>query len=150
LALERLARATGGQERLDLASIWQEFPRQPRPVEVGHWLLLAAVVFLLLEVLERRTGVVALLRDGLVRTWARRRRKADETRARPQTRQLPEAVRPAVPVLSPAPSSEPAPAPEPQPPPTKPPAPAPPAGGLFDALRQARRRTRDRVDRNDS
>jgi hypothetical protein len=58
-ALERLARATGGKERVDLAGIWNELPRQPRLVELAPWLLAAAVVLLLVEVLERRTGLLA-------------------------------------------------------------------------------------------
>src|SRR5262249_24860056 len=55
-AVERLARATGGKERLELTGIWKELPRVPRRVHIAPWLLLAAVVLLLLEVLERRTG----------------------------------------------------------------------------------------------
>jgi Mg-chelatase subunit ChlD len=58
-ALERLARASGGKERLDLAGIWSELPKQARMMPIGHWLLLAAVVLILLEVLERRTGLVS-------------------------------------------------------------------------------------------
>jgi hypothetical protein len=58
-ALEHLARSTGGQERIDLSGIWREIPRYSRMIEIGPWLLLAAVLLLLLEVLERRTGLVA-------------------------------------------------------------------------------------------
>jgi hypothetical protein len=55
-ALERLARATGGVERVELAHMWQEMPREPRLQPLAPWLLLIAVVLLLAEVLERRTG----------------------------------------------------------------------------------------------
>jgi hypothetical protein len=57
-ALERLARTTGGKERVDLAGIWGELPREPRLVELAPWLLIAAVVLLLVEVLERRTALL--------------------------------------------------------------------------------------------
>ncbi len=66
--LERLGRATGGKERLDLATIWHDLPRQVRLLPVARWLLLAAVLCLLVEVFERRT----LLLSGLFR----RRRRA--------------------------------------------------------------------------
>jgi hypothetical protein len=58
-ALERLARATGGKERVDLAGVWAELPKQPHLLELAPWLLIAAVVLLLLEVLERRTALVS-------------------------------------------------------------------------------------------
>ncbi|MCI0526372.1 MAG: VWA domain-containing protein, partial [Nitrospira sp.] len=60
LSLEHLARATGGSERVDLAGIWKDLPKQPRRVEMGPWLLILAVVLFLLEVLERRTGLLSI------------------------------------------------------------------------------------------
>jgi uncharacterized membrane protein len=57
-ALERLARTTTGKERLELTSIWKELPKIPRRVDIAPWLLLAAVVLLLIEILERRTGLL--------------------------------------------------------------------------------------------
>jgi Mg-chelatase subunit ChlD len=56
--LERLARASGGKERLELAAVWQELPRHVRFVSLAPWLLSAAVVLLLLEVFERRSGLL--------------------------------------------------------------------------------------------
>ena len=56
--LERLARSTGGVERVDLSGVWKDLPRHPRSFPLTPWLLLTAVVCLLLEVLERRTGLV--------------------------------------------------------------------------------------------
>ena len=58
--LERMARATGGIERVNLASIWSDLPRLPRRVSLAPWLLSAALVLLLAEVLQRRTGVFSL------------------------------------------------------------------------------------------
>src|SRR5205823_7951486 len=76
-ALERLARATGGVERVELSGVWHDLPRRPRVFPLAPWLLLAAVVCLLLEVLERRTGLVShaasRLREvaGRVLRWRR-------------------------------------------------------------------------------
>ncbi|MBL7132799.1 MAG: VWA domain-containing protein [Phycisphaerae bacterium] len=59
-ALARIADATGGTERVDLPAIWQVLPRMPRQVQIGHWLLLAAAIILIIEVFERRTGLVSV------------------------------------------------------------------------------------------
>jgi len=57
-SLKRLAKVTGGIERLDVSDIWNDLPTQPRLTSLSPWLLITAVVCLLLEVLERRTGVL--------------------------------------------------------------------------------------------
>jgi Mg-chelatase subunit ChlD len=62
LAMERIAKATGGKERADVAGIWKEIPRQPRMVDLTPWLTCAAILFILVEVLERRTGMVSMRR----------------------------------------------------------------------------------------
>lgn len=59
-ALEYLARLTGGCERLNLAAVWKDVPRRPQWVSLAPWLLLAAVVLFLLEVVQRRTGLLSL------------------------------------------------------------------------------------------
>jgi hypothetical protein len=53
-----LADATGGKERLELSGVWKDLPRQPRLIELAPWLLLTAIGLLLVEVLERHTGLV--------------------------------------------------------------------------------------------
>lgn len=58
-ALEELAEATGGEERIELASIWEDLPKQKQAMEIGHFLALAAMVVFLLEILERRTGILS-------------------------------------------------------------------------------------------
>ena len=58
-ALEQLSRASGGKERLELASVWKELPRDVRLVSLAPWLLSAAVVLILLEVFERRSGLLS-------------------------------------------------------------------------------------------
>jgi len=57
-SLVRLAKITGGKERIDLAGIWDDLPKRPQMIALSKWLPLAAVVLLLLEVLERRTGLL--------------------------------------------------------------------------------------------
>jgi hypothetical protein len=133
-ALEQLARATNGRERVELASIWSELPRLPRVIYLAPWLLLAAVVTLLMEVLERRTGLVSRQQDRLERVaetaaaqgkriW---RRRGAPTTVEPSQKQSEPA--------SPSPRAEPVPEPAAQ------------RAGLVDALRQARQRSRGRMD----
>ncbi len=57
-ALARLANATGGKERLELSGVWKDLPRQSRLIELAPYLLLMAIAVLLIEVLERHTGLV--------------------------------------------------------------------------------------------
>jgi hypothetical protein len=58
LALSRIAQATGGKALVDLSGIWKDLPRKPRLVETAPWLLFAALILFLVEVLERQTGLV--------------------------------------------------------------------------------------------
>jgi uncharacterized membrane protein len=78
--LQRIARATAGKERVDLPGIWQELKRQPRWEPVAHWVLLLCVLLLLLEVFERRSGMMSLaLSSGatIFRRGQRREAAAD-------------------------------------------------------------------------
>jgi Mg-chelatase subunit ChlD len=59
VALERIARTTGGRERLRAGEVWNDVPRQPRHVPLRTALLIAAIVMLLVEVLERRMRFIA-------------------------------------------------------------------------------------------
>jgi hypothetical protein len=125
--LEELARATGGRRRLAAGDVWSAFPRRPRVVELTPWLLLAAVLLFLAEVLERRTALLSL---------ARPRHRLEERPApspatssattgevtEPRRSRRSEDRRPE----EPPPASEPEPKPEP--------------GGVVDALAEARRR----------
>jgi hypothetical protein len=137
-ALERLGRATGGKERVELAGIWKDLPKRPRLIAVGHWLLLAAVVLLLLEVLERRTGLLSRPRR-LTRSAAAEAAAPPTPRRWFSRRRTP---RPA-PELPPLPPVTPAAAE--QVPPAAPP-PTVESGGMVDALRQARKRSRSRME----
>jgi hypothetical protein len=145
--LERLARATGGKERVELGGIWQDLPRQVRQIPVGKWLIVFAVLCVLLEVFERRT----LLISGLLR---RRKKAVSEPEAR-------EAKRPAARAKAPAPAPMPAVAAKEQPAPVlkpkepEPAAPAPvpaaaapkgEAATIADAMRKARQRAQRRTE----
>jgi Mg-chelatase subunit ChlD len=97
--LEHLARASGGKERLELAEVWKELPRHVRFVPLTPWLLSAAVVLLLLEVFERRSGLLS-----------RRGRRAAETIRQPRERTgwlSRKGPRLAPPLATPAPQPEP-------------------------------------------
>lgn len=59
--MAKLASVTGGVERLSLPDIWGDIPKQKRMIYIGRWLLIAAVVLLLLEVFQRRTGLLATI-----------------------------------------------------------------------------------------
>jgi len=83
-ALERLAKATGGSQRLNLSDVWQELPRKPRYAAMAPTLLLIAIALLLLEVFERRTGLLQIaVKSSLRRRFARSPRRTDTPRAVP-------------------------------------------------------------------
>jgi uncharacterized membrane protein len=127
--LARLARSTGGSERVDLAGLWKEMPRQARLVPAAPVLLLAAVVLLILEVLERRTGVPGRL---VARILGRRPVSLVTPAAIPAARET-------APVPSPRPATRPSEALSPRANPA-------PSGGVLAAIKQARERSRGRVD----
>jgi hypothetical protein len=82
VSMARLAELTGGGERVDLAGIWGDLPRMRQVVDVSPWLVYAGIFVLLLEVLERRTGMLSAIRFRLgsdkagVRDVSRKRRRA--------------------------------------------------------------------------
>lgn len=153
-ALERLASATGGVERLNLANVWKDIPRQPRFISTAPYLLLAVVLLFLLEVIERRTGLFSSFRFHprllrLLPIWASRSR-----RSRPAAAGSPAARKPTVqPASFPAGKlSEPSPANAAKP---ETPAQMPKKEAkepttdtsMLDALAHAQERTRKRTER---
>ena len=60
--MERLAQATDGKTRINFSAIWDDLPRQPRLLALKPWLLIAALILLLVEILERRTGLISMRR----------------------------------------------------------------------------------------
>ena len=63
MGLEELfmSAATGGRERLLPDGLWQELPSRPRRFDLTPWIVLGAILLLLLEVAERRIGIVSAL-----------------------------------------------------------------------------------------
>ncbi|HXI72081.1 MAG TPA: vWA domain-containing protein, partial [Verrucomicrobiae bacterium] len=59
--LAQISTTTNGKERVEIPKIWDELPVKSRYVELAPWLLVAATVLLLIEVLERRTGWLSRL-----------------------------------------------------------------------------------------
>ena len=59
--MEQLAKATDGSVRIDLRGIWEDLPQQTRLIELAPWLLIAALLLLLLEILKRRIGLLSIL-----------------------------------------------------------------------------------------
>ena len=131
-ALARLARMTGGEQRTNLAGIWSEIPARPRYVNLAPWLIVAAVLFLLVEVLERRTGLVSAAPLGRLRLRRKDEKAPAAAPVRPKRRKKGE-----------KPATAEAPAPEPQKPAAETPT------GLGDVLDKARRRAKERTDRRE-
>lgn len=58
-ALESLSATTGGRERLDLSAIWETLVTEPQYIDVAVWLIIAGLFAFLLEIFQRRTGLLA-------------------------------------------------------------------------------------------
>ena len=136
-ALDRLAAVTGGVARATLPDIWKDVPHRPRFISLEPWLLIAAAVVLLLEVLQRRTGLLSGGPVGVLTAALKaRRRQAKQSKATaPQPdRGVADATHAPTSAQAPTtPSSDP-PKTNPSPPPT------PAADDLMTAMRKARRR----------
>jgi uncharacterized membrane protein len=130
--LARLSRMTGGEQRTNLAGIWGEIPSRPRYVNLAPWLAVAAILLLLVEVLERRTGLLSAARLGRFRLRRKDEKAAPAAAPRPKRRKKGE---------------KPAAAQGPSPEPEKPAAESP--TGLGDVLDKARRRAKERTDRRE-
>lgn len=70
--LERLAKATGGKQRDILGEIWDDLPKEDRLIEIGPWLLGAAMLLLVFEVFERRSGMLSARRRAELKRKAAR------------------------------------------------------------------------------
>ncbi len=62
--LNRIAKATGGRELLDLSGLWRSLPKRSRFLDLSPYLIGLALLLLLVEVLERRTGLVTAWRPA--------------------------------------------------------------------------------------
>lgn len=65
--LRHLSRMTGGCERMNLSKIWDELPSKPQFFSFAKWLYLFAVIMVLIDVFQRRTGLLSLLKFPLKR-----------------------------------------------------------------------------------
>jgi hypothetical protein len=130
--LARLARITGGRERATPAEIWRDLPKRPRMIDLRSWLVLVAMLLLLLEILERRTGALSLAGGSWKFRRAQPAREASET---PEKRaaKAPGAGAPADKAPPPIVAKE----PKPEPPAVE--------SSLGDALKKARQRAKDRT-----
>ena len=91
--LERLAKATDGKQRINLGEIWDDLPRQPRLISLQPWLLIAALLLLLLEILERRTGLISTRHgrrfvEAVSQRIPRRERTATQVTAPPSEEEM--------------------------------------------------------------
>ena len=129
--LERLAKVTDGKQRINLGQIWDDLPRQPRLISLQPWLLIAALLLLLLEILERRTGLISTRhgRRFVEAVWQR----------------IPRKERTAAQVAAPPSEEEMTPATQEES--EKPEVPSD-RDGMLDALSQARRRASGRTGRD--
>ena len=134
--LYNLAQATGGQERLDLKDIWDDLPKQPIMQEISTWLLLALLVLLLLEVLERRTAILSYILNRIPAALSRIPRF--KLSARPAKTASPSPV-----VAAAAPDPDSLAKRQPEPPKLKPKPVQEPdeEGGLLGALKKTRKKT---------
>ena len=91
--MERLAHATDGKTRINFGAIWDDLPRQPRLLALKPWLLIAALTLLLVEILERRTGLISM-RHGRrkVQTRAQHIPRKDDTADQTVASPSPEAM----------------------------------------------------------
>lgn len=148
--LEKLAQSTGGLERLELTSIWKDLPLAVRYAPMAPWLLLAAVVILLLEVVERRTSILFGLVDATARASAAYGKSSPREKSpAPKTGR---ALRPVAPTLAGnaplgkiaplSPGKQTPPTPDQTPSPSSPPptSTVPSEEGILAALRKARER----------
>jgi hypothetical protein len=142
-ALARLAQATGGKQRIELSGVWKDLPRQPRLIEMAPWLLMLAIFSLLVEVLERHTGLISTRLIPTLRAeriavpdrlrWLRKTTVARTSEATPvehhDQQAIPNEIEPPAPAATPEANSEASPT------------------VIMEALRQARRQARERTKR---
>jgi hypothetical protein len=72
--LFEMAEATGGKERIELTSIWQDIPKVPRYFDLTPYLLYAASLLFLAEIFERRTGLMSNILRRVTPKFKRKKR----------------------------------------------------------------------------
>ncbi|MDR2440495.1 MAG: VWA domain-containing protein [Planctomycetaceae bacterium] len=64
--LRQLAATTGGCERMELPGMWNEIPKVPRYFDLSSWLIYIAIICLVAEIFQRRTGWLGVWGKRLV------------------------------------------------------------------------------------
>ena len=123
--MQQLARATGGRERIAVGDVWRDLPKRKRSMPLRSWLVAAAMLLLLMEVLERRVSVLSAVRLPAISFPVERRPPSAAVRAKREEK----------------PAAEAAAAPQGEPPP-------PAEDDMVAALRRAGDRARERTRRN--
>jgi hypothetical protein len=137
-SLEFLAKTTGGCQRLNLADVWNDLPKKPRQILLTPYLLLAAVVVFLLEVLQRRTGILSIrwkalrVLKGLVTGRDPNRTPVASEKKRKEKKPTGLPQKPSSGAPQPSPVDKP-----------------PVDSGIASALRRAQQRARQRTDRDE-
>ncbi|MDR2705647.1 MAG: VWA domain-containing protein [Planctomycetaceae bacterium] len=57
--LRHLAATTGGCERMELPGMWNDIPKVPRYFDLSVWLIYVAILCLVAEIFQRRTGLIS-------------------------------------------------------------------------------------------
>lgn len=143
-ALAQISATTGGRELVEIPKIWNTLPVKSRYVEMAPWLLVVAAILFLTEVFERRTGWVgrALGVTGTRQRAAAETKEAEKESAIPEK---PEPKKAKAPSIQPSinPPIQPAAAPAAKSAPAKPAAEV----SAIDALRKARERAKNRMEK---
>jgi Mg-chelatase subunit ChlD len=64
--LRYLAATTGGCERMELPEMWNDIPKVPRYFDLSTWLIYAAILCLVAEIFQRRTGLISVWSNRLL------------------------------------------------------------------------------------
>ena len=64
--LTSIANATGGTERIDVSGIWDDLPVKMQMVPLTPWLIALAMAAFLLEIFQRRTGLLSTVKWDII------------------------------------------------------------------------------------
>lgn len=151
--LKALSKVTSGKERLDVTGMWSELPKKTQLFDIRAWLFGLAILFFLLEILERRSGYVSSLLSRMKLKSAKRSPSQASDAKEPAVTPSQRTPQPSKRKRSkPAPqTSNPAQPSEPNPEPSEPTATedlsSGSKGSMTSAFRKASKRAQDRTDR---
>jgi hypothetical protein len=70
--LRQLAATTGGVERIELPRIWQDIPKSPRFFDISAWLIYLAILCIVIEIFQRRTGWITSWSKRVIARFSRK------------------------------------------------------------------------------